>query len=195
MAYLKSFKPGSVIRFTYNHPADRIDEATGDKFKEVLVLHPNWRGKMHGIDMKRLTAAEREVLFAIFDKKTVKGKHRIPLVNDILRRMNPVQEVKNPVSFYYKFVKVFLKNKDAYRMYEGLRILNATTVRQSNVEGSVTNPKPLFHKVETKTQPQTMHGTVKTAKTDPELLKRIAAQMGVKVSDKAGQPLDKKGKK
>lgn len=176
---MASFKPGQTIRFTYNHPADRIDEATGDRFKEVFVLNPNWFGRMHGIDMKRLTVAEREVITAVFDPRTKKGMHRLPLVNDILRRMDPKQEIKNPLTFYHKFVKVFLKNKDAYRIYEHTRILNASVVKTSNVIGNVTNPNPLFHKVETKSPPD-------QAKLD--LIRKVAAEKGVPVSSKVGQP-------
>lgn len=149
---MSNFKPGQVIRFTYNAPIKGNDDPT-DRFKEILVLHPNWMRLVHGIDLKRLTAAEREVLDAIFDPKQKGKQHRMPLVNDILRRMNPIDEIKNPVSFYSKFVKVFLRNKDAYRTYQPERILNATIVEQTNVSGNVINPKPLFHKVESKAPP------------------------------------------
>ena len=145
---MATYKPGQTIRFTYNQKV--VDADTGDRFKEVFVLNPSWQGKMHGIDMKRLTQAEREVILAVFNPKTKKGMHRIPMVNDILRRMNPLVEVKNPMSFYQKFVKVFLRNKDSYRTYETPKMLNVTIVNQTNVHGGVTNPKPLFHKVETK---------------------------------------------
>jgi len=151
--------PGQIIRFTYHHRAEEVDEDTGDKYKEVLVLHPNWHHKVHGIDLKRLTEAERDVLYAILDEKTVKDiktrkkPHRFPLVNDIVRRMDPLQEIKNPVAFYTRFVKVFLRNKDAYRTYFPVRMSAIQIVKASDVRGKVTNPKPLFHPVETKPQP------------------------------------------
>ena len=138
------FKPGEVIRFTYNHLI--TDDESGDRFKEILVLNPNWQGKLHGIDIKRLTQAEREVLNVIMDPQQRGQYHRIPLVNDILRRMNPVEDIKNPQTFYVRFVKVFLKNKDAYRTYWPVRMLNVTIVKQTDVTGKVINPKPLFHK-------------------------------------------------
>ena len=121
-----------------------------DRYKEVLVLHPNWRGKMHGIDLKRLTTAEREVLNAILDPETKNKPHRLPLVNDIVRRMDPLEEIKNPQTFYSKFVKVFLKNKDAYRTYHPNRMLSVTVVQKTNVTGKLINPKPLFHGTKTK---------------------------------------------
>jgi hypothetical protein len=151
------YEPGQILRFTYNPEA--TDEDSGDRFKEVLVLHPGWQGKMHAIDLKRLTAAERAVLQAVLDPKTrdkVKaGKpHRFPLVNDIVKRMNPLQEIKNPVSFYTRFVKVFLRNKDAYRQYFPNRMINITIVKKTDVKGNMINPNPLFHKVETKAEPE-----------------------------------------
>lgn len=146
------FRPGEIIRFTYkHHPAD-VDEHTGERFKEVLVLHPGWMHRVHAIDLKRLTPAEREVLEAIMDKETVKlarsGKrpHRLPLVNDICRRMDPITEIKNPVSFYTRFVKVFLRDKDAYRMYYPRRMLHVTVIRNTSVAGQPINPKPMFGK-------------------------------------------------
>lgn len=176
---MPTYKPGQVIRFTYTHSPDRIDEATGDRYKEVFVLNPNWQNKVHGIDMKRLTLAEREVLVAVFDPKTKPGQHRLPIVNDVLRRMNPREEVKNPMSFYQKFVKVFLRNKDAYRIYEHPRMTGVTVVKESAVSGSVTNPKPLFHKVESKGPP---------VRSGLDLVRKVAAEKGVGVSTNAGGP-------
>lgn len=148
------FEPGQIVRFTYRfHTGAREDEKTSD-FKEVLVLHPNWQGKMHAIDLKRLTSAEREVLQVIFTpKKPDEPPHRLPLVNDIRARMDPLEDVKNPVSFYSKFVKVFLRDKDAYRTYFPARIRNAVTVKRSKVVGEQINPKPLFHQIESKSPP------------------------------------------
>jgi hypothetical protein len=91
------------------------------------------------------------------------------------------------MSFYYKFVKPFIRNKDVYRMYEMPRILNATVVKQTSVVGGVINPTPLFHKVESKSP--TMHGGVKTGK---DLIAQVAKEKGVGVSAKKPQtPADR----
>jgi hypothetical protein len=89
-----------------------VDASTGDKFKEVFVLTPLWQNKMHGLDLKRCTPAEREVLEAILDPDLKDKPHRIPLVNDIKRRMDPIELIRNPVVFYTKFVKPFMRKKD-----------------------------------------------------------------------------------
>jgi hypothetical protein len=139
------YKAGQILRFTYRPP--KPTENPVDQFKEVLVLHPNWQGKMHAIDLKRLTPAEREVLDAVMDPAQRGKPHRIALVNDILRRMDPLTEIRNPMSFYSKFVKVFLRRADAYRTYYSRYMLAVTVAQKSDVKGKVINPKPLFHKV------------------------------------------------
>lgn len=131
--------PGSFVRFTYH------GKETEDMFKEVLVLHPNWRGEVHALDLKRITPAEASVLQAIFDPETKTKGHPYPLVNDILRRMDPIEEVKNPVSFYQKMVKPFIRDKDCYRRYKLTGISGVQLVQRSAVEGRVINPRPLFH--------------------------------------------------
>lgn len=154
------FQVGSTIRFTYNHPSEAIDEATGDRFKEIFVLQPLWRARVHGIDLKRLTAAEREVIRASFDPESKKKPHRLSIVNDILKRMDPIEEIKNPQSFYQKFVKVFLRNKDAYRTYDPARMMNVTQVVKSHVVGAVINPNPLFKKEDSNAGPSVGGGSL-----------------------------------
>lgn len=142
MFFASQFQPGSVVRFTYK------GERTEDPFKEVLVLNPNWQGEVHALDLKRVTPAQREVLVAIFDPKSRGQRHRIPLVNDILRRMDPVVLVKNPLAFYQRLVRQFMRTAgDCYRRYVHRLIVNPQVVKRSQVEGKVTNPTPLFKKV------------------------------------------------
>lgn len=136
-------EPGSIIRFTYEH--QDVDASTGDKFKEVLVLHPSWQNKVHGLDLKRLSPAERTVLEAVLDPEQKDTPHRIPLVNDIKRKMDPITLIKNPIIFYTKFIKPFLRGKDAYRVYIPARMKSITTVKNAKVStGKKPNDKPLF---------------------------------------------------
>lgn len=137
----QNFEAGSMIRFTYM--ADGVE----DRYKEVLVLHPNWNGKMHALDLKRMTPAQVKVIEAIFEPNTKGANHPYPLVRDILRRMDPLTEIKNPVSFYQKFCKPFLRTAgDVYRTYWPAKMSGVTVIKKSAVEGRVFNPKPLFHK-------------------------------------------------
>lgn len=209
---MPNFKAGQFIRFLYNRPPQDLDEFSGDKHKEIFVLNPQWLGEVHGIDLKRLTVAEREVLATVFDptraqrvKGTVASRPPSPgikpLVDDILRRMDPRQEILNPMSFYQKFVKPFLKQKDAYRRYKPTRMQNITVSRQSTVLGQVQNPKPLFHKVESKPKPTPFKPTQKTGqqpkpgsehgkakKMTPDEIAALAKKMGVKVATGPKKP-------
>ncbi len=137
------FNPGDIVRFTYSHQA--VDASTGDKFKEVLVLNGNWQHKVHAIDLKRLSPAEREVLEDVLDPEQKDKVHRIPLVNDIKRKMDPLALIRNPVIFYTKFVKPFLRGKDAYRQYIPGRMSGITVVRGAKIStGKKPVERPLF---------------------------------------------------
>lgn len=139
------FEPGDIVRFTYDH--QEVDASTGDKFKEVLVLNPSWQNKLHGIDLKRLSPAEREVLEAVLDPAQKDKPHRIPLVNDIRRKMDPIELIRNPVIFYTRFVKPFLRRKDAYRQYIPHRMSGITRVKGASIRtGKKPVEKPLFGK-------------------------------------------------
>jgi hypothetical protein len=247
-----AYKGGQIVRFVYNHPPEGVDANTGDKSKEVLVLNPNYHGKMHGIDLKRITDADRKVLKAILNplnmqnpesktaptlpvkpgalpptakppvpgampaKPQVPGSmhgkasglssmtpekraemlklygnpaekkqaedmrwaQATPLVKDILRRMNPLKEIQNPVVFYVKFVRPFLRGKDAYRQYWLTHIVHPVIVSKTDVTGKVINPKPLFKKVETKPKhPFSMSAFARTPGTPEETARqeRMAA--------------------
>ncbi len=136
-------EPGTIVRFTYDH--QDVDASTGDKFKEVLVLNGSWQHKVHGIDLKRLSPAEREVLEAVLDPAQEGKPHRIPLVNDIRRKMDPIELIRNPTIFYTKFVKPFLRRKDAYRQYLPNRMSGITKVRDARIStGKRPVERPLF---------------------------------------------------
>ena len=132
------FEAGSTIRFTYTGSQSR------DKFKEVFVIHPHWEGKVHALDLKLMTDAEREVLTTVMDPK-MKGKtHRIPLITDILTRMDPTELIRSPVSFYNQFVKQFIKGKNVYRTYHLTKMTAIQKINASKVTTAPNGAKPLF---------------------------------------------------
>lgn len=132
-------------------------EPPSDPSKSILVLHPGYHNKVHGIDLTRITPAEVQTLKAIFDPKVkaavdrgewpVEGAPPYPLVRDILRRMEPLEAVKNPVLAYQTLVKPFIRQKDCYRQYWQQWMFSARVVVESHVQGQVVNPKPLFKKL------------------------------------------------
>lgn len=120
------FEAGETIRFTYNNPKSQ------DKFKYVLVVTPMYEGKVHALDLKLLTDAQREVLREVFNPNA-KRPNPVPLVNDILSRMNPQEDVKHPTMFYSRFVRPFLNLAgDIYRTYFPNLMLNVQVVESNS---------------------------------------------------------------
>lgn len=178
-------EPGAFVQFTYRPPpppprreyrrtvvpqkqpdgsvkqvavtqAVKVAEPPSNQSKEAFVLHPNWNGMVHAIDLGRITPAEIQVLQAVMDPNVkqqvdagvwpVQGVPNYPLIRDILRRQNPVELIKNPVAFYQMLVKPFLRGKDAYRKYNPQYMFALKVMAESHVKGQLSNPKPLFHK-------------------------------------------------
>ncbi len=174
------FEAGSFVSFVYNPPAPpekrayvkmvlgpagkpqpvqvqpKKPEAPKDHNKEILVLHPNWHNKIHGIDLKRITPAESQVLHSIMDPKVksavdagqwpIDNVPNYPLIRDILRRLDPVELIKNPIALYQQLIKPFIRNKDCYRTYWPNYAFSLKVIKETNVQGHMTNPAPLFHK-------------------------------------------------
>lgn len=138
----KPFKAGQFVRFTYNHQA--VDENTGSKFKEVLILNPNYQNKVHGVDLKRLNPLQREILEFILDPKNDNTPSRIPKVNQIRQQMDPIEEIANPMVFYTKFIKPFLGKTDAYRQYIDKLATNRVTIKEAPSRQKAPTRKPLF---------------------------------------------------
>lgn len=144
-------QPGAFVAFRYQLPPEMVkgSPAPNDPNKEVMVLHPNWSNQMHGIDLKRLTPAQVDVLRLVLDPETKADDEKLnkyPLVRDILNRMDPPELIKNPVAFYAVMVKPFLGRADAYRRYWLSRMFSPRLIEATSVQGAVINPKPLFHK-------------------------------------------------
>jgi hypothetical protein len=61
-----------VVRFTYHHfwPRDQNSRPPqGPSLKEIFVLHPHWEGKLHGIDLKALSAIQLEIFKIVMDPR------------------------------------------------------------------------------------------------------------------------------
>lgn len=173
------FKPGQMIRFTYDHQVR--DEASGDQFKEILVLHPFWNNKVHGVDLKRLSPAERKVLELILDPEMKDVPSRIPLVNNIKARMDPIELIQNPMAFYSRFVRPFLNGKDAYRTYVPVRMRNVTVLKDYSIAtGKKPVERPLFGKKVEPQQPQAPEKPDTTGMSPIDIMKMNAQNRGGK---------------
>jgi hypothetical protein len=147
---------GSVKQVAVIEP-QKLAAPIKDQNKEAFILHPNWNGKVHAIDLGRVTPAEIQVLHAIMDPNVkaqidqgvwpVPAVPAYPLIRDILRRMDPAELIKNPLAFYQRMIKPFIRGKDSYRQYFAQYMFGLQVIAESHVQGPMTNPKPLFKKI------------------------------------------------
>lgn len=149
-------QPDGTTKQVITPPGPVVSEPPSDPSKNIMVLHPNWHNKVHGVDLGRLTPAEVQVLKSVMDPKVkaavdagqwpVEGAPNYPLIRDILRRMDPAELITNPLAFYQRLIKPFINGKDCYRQYWPNHMYNARVLEESSAKGPVVNPKPLFHK-------------------------------------------------
>ena len=156
------FEAGQFVTFTYNPPSPppkvpkpgQMAAPVSDRNKSVMVLHASWQDQMHGLDLKRITPAEIQVLKAVMDPDVkaqvdagqwpIDGVPPYLLVRDILKRMYPTELVKSPMAFYAQLVKPFIRDKECYRRYNNQYVFGVRVVVESKVGGPV-NSNPLFH--------------------------------------------------
>lgn len=147
---------GIVRNVTQRYREPAPPEAPSDPSKQAFILHPNWNNKVHAVDLGRVSPAEMQVLQAVMDPNVkaqadagawpIEGVPVYPLIRDILRRVDPVQLIKNPLAFYQQLIKPFIRGKDAYRQYWPQYMFGLQVLSETYVQGPMTNPKPLFHK-------------------------------------------------
>jgi len=155
---------GQFVTFRYSPPARDVRKRPGlqtmqdvrptSQDKHVLILNPSYHHKVHGIDLARITPAEQQTLRAILDPKVkaavdrgewpVEGAPPYLLVRDILKRMDPLEVIKNPVLAYQTLIKPFIRDKDCYRQYWDSYMYGARVLEATHVQGRVVNPRPLF---------------------------------------------------
>ena len=187
--------------------ADAVKKLYGDamvaKINDMLLNHDkaglsflekNWADVEERL--KNFTQKERLSMTTLRTRiRTGTTKHRLPLVNDILKRMDPLEEVRFPQQFYTKFVKVFLgigrgigNFKDAYRTYFPSRMQGVTLMKSSDVGGGMNASKPLFVRFSA----QTLVGKQKRNVFSPSMSKTSAEQQRVELIKKRHEAMKQK---
>ena len=117
-------QPGHIVRFSYS------GKKVTNKRPLVLVLHPKYDGKLHGVNLDYLSESQLKQLWKI-TKLTLQGKIerlvklRLPLLK---------ADIGDPGAFYNTRLRKFLRGKlgstgVAYRTYDtkgigGLRVID-----------------------------------------------------------------------
>lgn len=127
---MSNFRIGDLVTFSY--PAVHQEGTKAhDKFPQVLVLHPNWEGLMHGLNFNYLDADEINTLRMLLDPFFEMQQR------ENLRRRNPSafaelekiittpgayrnSKINSPHAFYQGVIRPFIQTRgwDPYRKYK-----------------------------------------------------------------------------
>ena len=109
--------PGSIVRFGYS------GKNVHDSKPLVLVLHPRYKGKLHGLNLSYIPESVLKSLWKEV-QETVQGK-----IKRLLKMRLPLlkPDIGDPQKFYHSRLKGFLKSKlgktsVAYRLYNSRNI-------------------------------------------------------------------------
>lgn len=104
---------------------------THDPYPNVLVLHDNWQGKIHGINTNQFSQQEINYITAIIDpffaEEIIKKDGRIRAE---LQRLPRDLNILSPHHFYLNFVKAFIRDYDGYRLFFPNKMLNVKVVKR-----------------------------------------------------------------
>ena|SRR3990167_1566673 len=147
------YEAGDTIVFNYTSP-----HAT-DPTPKVLVLHDNWQGRVHGINLLLLTRQEHNYLKAVisssFAKKITRTDARIRQQLQRLQSTLSTLNISSPRDFYVRFVKGFVKQYDSYRQYRPEYMKNIKVVEKREDLTKTDEDKSLFDKYVDKTKNKT----------------------------------------
>lgn len=134
---MAQYQMGDLISFRY--PAvHKQGTRAHDKSPEVLVLHPNWQGNLHGLNFNYLTRDEINLIRMLIDptfarqykEKFNKRNPRLGQEVDNILNTARVADITSPGMFYNNIVRPFIKSRgwDPYRRYvpskmSGVRVL------------------------------------------------------------------------
>lgn len=153
------FNIGDLITFSYPAVHQQGTRAH-DKFPQILVLHTNWEGCVHGLNFNYLTDDEINTIRMLLDPafemnyREAMGRKNPAAIAEFDRIMQHAANanITSPRDFYVKAVRPFISTRgwDPYRLYRpekmtGVRILQ----RRQHLEGQ---PKGVFQSFKDKMQ-------------------------------------------
>jgi hypothetical protein len=121
-----AFSIGDLISFSYPAVHQQGTRAH-DKYPEILVLHDNWQGVVHGLNFNYLTADEINTIRMIIDPY-FEMKYRSELNQKNAAAFQELEKIittsgnppiVSPRVFYQKVIKPFIvvRGYDPYRLY------------------------------------------------------------------------------
>ena len=144
---MPQFQIGDIVTFSYQAELRKKpgQMEMHDKFPQVLVLHDNWAGNCHGINLNQMSQQEINYLTAIVDpffaQDIVKKDMRIR--QELQRLSTQKLQVTSPQDFYQRFIKNFTRNYDGYRLYKPEKMINVRIVKSyKDIQQKLTAKAP-----------------------------------------------------
>jgi hypothetical protein len=139
---MSNFRIGDIVLFSYPAVHKRGTRAN-DPFPNVLVLHNNWQGLVHGLNFSYLLDDEinmfRMMVDPGFELKYVenlqkKSPQLVQEFDTIIGRAG-IANITSPRDFYIKIVKPFIMTRgyDPYRLYRPDKMSNIRVVQKREV--------------------------------------------------------------
>lgn len=130
---MANFKIGDLVSFRYS--GNNIH----DPNPQVLVLHDNWQGLVHGLNFRYLSEQEINYIKAVLNPKFAEVVRKTDIrINAQLDRINNLVEnlhINSPHDFYLRFVRGFIQPRrwDPYRRYSPAKIQGAKVITRREV--------------------------------------------------------------
>jgi len=135
---MASYKIGDLVAFTYPAVHQKGTRAH-DRFPQVLILHDNWHGVVHGLNFNYLTDQEINYIKAIlnedFAEEISKKDPHIRQQIDRVRTLSQSLNITSPHDFYVRFVRAFIKPRDwdPYRRYRPEKMASVKIITKREI--------------------------------------------------------------
>ena len=137
-----NYRIGDLISFTYPAVHQQGTKAH-DKFPNVLVLHPNWKNNLHGLNFNYLTDDEINALRMIIDPGfELKYAENLQKKNpNLMRELDRIvlkmgnSNITSPHDFYLRVIRPFIivRGWDPYRRYRPDKMTNIRIVQKREI--------------------------------------------------------------
>ena len=127
---------GDLVTFSYTSES-KAKGAPHDPYPVVLVLHPNYEGKLHGIRWKMLSMPDQEIIKMILSEAyEAQNKNHLARRDpesakrfDSVSKSSTSRDIRTASQFYSSVIKPLLSQRaSAYRLYRLDKIKGASTV-------------------------------------------------------------------
>lgn len=117
---------GSLTTFTYDSPSAH------DRYPQILVLHNDFEGCVHGINFNYLTNEELDFIKSVLNddyaEEASKANPNLKTQLDRMKTLLAGVDIKSPAVFYNQIIRPFIKRYDSYRLYKPDHIKNTRTL-------------------------------------------------------------------